>query len=268
LGAIIGRTPGEKTKQLAHNVWLKILMDNLDVSEEQRAESQSAIDFAIPLRRKFPIGQPAIYERLKALNKGRLYDDRVKPFGFVQTVVPDTQIGSKDTLPIAPYNEDARASMKLQWIDFRTGNRIALDWFDTGHANAIGVMRLDGYIEAYQRHAEAKAADSNGDPAGEDTVGLLSRLAIESTPVLHIGKEVDRLDADRGSSLMTVLPVEYEPDDLAESIAALAVFPQKEIASAIEISERAWRSILKGLARPHGETASRIRLLAAKRRSK
>jgi hypothetical protein len=162
-------------------------------------------------------------------------------------------------------NQKLSAKAGQLQIDFRTGHPIALDWFDTGHENAIGVTRLDEYIEAYQRHAEAKAADSNGDPAGEDTIGLLSRLIIESTPVLHIGKEVDRLDADRGSSLMTVLPVEYERDDLAESVAVLAMFPQKEISSTINISERAWRNILKGLAQPHGETARRIRMLGAKR---
>jgi hypothetical protein len=134
-------------------------------------------------------------------------------------------------------------------------------------ANAIGVTRLDKYIDDYQKHPESKAADSNGQPAGTDTIGLLSRLAIKSTPVLHIGKEVDRLDGDRGNSMTTVLPVEYERDDLAESIAALAAFPQKEISSAIDISERAWRSIVKSASQPHGETARRIRLLAAKRRT-
>jgi hypothetical protein len=266
LGAIIGRTLGERTKDLARNVWLKILMDNLNVNEAQREECKGAIDFDLPLRRKFPVNQPAIYKRLRANDK-RDYDASVKPFGFVQTVAPNTQFGRKDRLPIAPYEQDAIASMKLLWIDFRTGNCIALDWFDTGHADTVTVMRLDKYIEQYRDHPEAKAADSNGNPAKEDTIGLLSRLAIESAPVLHIGKEVDRLDADRGSSLHTILPVEYERDDLAESIVALAAFPQKEIASAIQISERAWRSVVKGASQPHDDTARRIRLFAAKRRT-
>jgi hypothetical protein len=152
--------------------------------------------------------------------------------------------------------------MKLQWIDFRTGKRIDLDWFGTGHADAISVMRLDKYLEKYQMHPEAKAADQHGDPAGEHFVGLLSRLAIESKPVSHIGKEVDRLDAERGSSLTSVLPVEYERDNLAECIALLAEYPQKEIALALNISERAWRNIVKMTSHPHRDTSRRIKALA------
>jgi hypothetical protein len=266
LGAIIGRTPGERTKELARNVWLKILMDNLKVSDAQRKESEAAINFDLPMRRKFPINQPAVYKRIDAFNEGRSYEQSVKPFGFVQTVTPETQIGRKDALPIAPREDDAHASMKLKWIDFKTGKRVQLDWFRTGHADTLSVMRLDEYIKQYQEHPESKAADANGNSAGENTIGLLSRLEIRSTPVLHIGKEVDRLDADRGTSLMAVLPVEYERDNLAESIAALAAFPQKEIASAVEISERAWRNIVNGISQPRGGTARRIKALATRSR--
>ncbi|HEY1681764.1 MAG TPA: hypothetical protein VGF98_09030 [Candidatus Tumulicola sp.] len=265
LGAIIGRTPSETTKNLARNAWLKILIDNLRVSKAQREESKALIDFDLPMRRRFPISQPAIYQRMKAFNEGCSYDQSVKPFGFVQSVTPDTQLGPKDILPIAPREDDAHASMKLQWIDFRTGKRIDLDWFGTGHADTISVMRLDKYIEKYQMHPEAKAADQDGNPAGEHTIGLLSRLAIESVPVSHIGKEVDRLDADRGSSLTFVLPIEYERDDLAECIALLAKLPQREIAAALQISERAWRNIVKRFSEPRCETARRIKALAAQR---
>jgi hypothetical protein len=244
-------------------VWLRILIDNLDVSEEQRNECKELIDFDVPLRRKFPVSQPAIYKRLKAFNDGRDYDASVKPFGFVQTVVPKTQHGSKDRLPIAPYEKDARASMKLQWIDLRTGKRIDLDWFTTGHADTISVTQLGEYIKTYQDHPEAKAADRHGNPANAQTIGLLSRLAIKSEPVSHIGKEVDRLDADRGSSLTSVLPVEYERDDLGECISLLARYPQKQIVSAIGISERAWRSIVKHGAQPRSASARRIQTVAA-----
>ncbi|HEY1681775.1 MAG TPA: hypothetical protein VGF98_09085 [Candidatus Tumulicola sp.] len=265
LGAIIGRTPTERTEAFARNVWLKILMDNLNVSDAQRRESEASINFDLPMRRKFPINQPAIYKRMAAFNKDRSYDQSVKPFGFVQTVTPETQVGRKDVLPIAPREDDAQASMKLQWIDFRTGKRVKLDWFGTGHAGTVSVMRLDEYIKKYQEHPEAKAADQHGNVAGGLTIGLLSRLAIQSEPVWHIGKEVDRLDEDRGSSIVSILPVEYERDDLDECIVSLSRFPQAEVAAEIAISERAWRSIVKSASQPRDATARKIRASARRR---
>jgi hypothetical protein len=67
---------------------------------------------------------------------------RSKPFGFVQTIAPDRQTGENDVLPIAPFETDVRKSMKLQWVDFNSGDPIRLDWHCTGMGGTIGVMRL------------------------------------------------------------------------------------------------------------------------------
>jgi hypothetical protein len=59
-------------------------------------------------------------------------------------------------------------------------------------AGTIGVMRLADYVDDYQRHPEAKAADRDGNPAGPETIGLLGRLRVRSKKLARIGKEVDR----------------------------------------------------------------------------
>jgi hypothetical protein len=226
LGAIIGRSKRESTPKLARRIWLSILFRHVNVSPKQRRRARQLVDFDVPLRRKFPISQPAILRRLDAYNKLRSFDFKVKPFGFVQTVSPDRQTGETDLLPIAPFEADVRKSMKLQWVDFNTGNPIRLDWHGTALAGTMGVMRLADYVENYQRHPEAKAADRDGNPAGPETVGLLGRLRVRSRKLARIGKEVDRLDEYDGAALEPEQPIEYERDDLASDIAYLAQFPQ------------------------------------------
>jgi hypothetical protein len=70
-------------------------------------------------------------------------------------------------------------------------------------AGTVGVMRLSDYIDDYQRHPEAKAADQDGNPAGPETIGLLGRLPVRSKKLARIGKAVDRLDEGGGRCART-----------------------------------------------------------------
>jgi hypothetical protein len=262
LGVIIGRTRNESTAKLARRIWLAILFKHLKVNPKQRRRAKPLIDFDVPLRRKFPISQPSILKRLKAYNKTRSYDFRVKPFGFVQTVTPATVSGMPDPLPIAPFEADLAKSKRLPWVDFNTGDTLRLDWHSSYMDGTLAVMRLNEYIESYHQHPEAKAADKDGNPAGSDTIGLLGRLRVRSRKLARIGKEVDRLDQEDGASLEPDQPVEYERNGLAEDIAYLAQFPQKAIACEIGMSDRRWRDIARGRTRPRAATAERIRQAA------
>jgi hypothetical protein len=91
-------------------------------------------------------------------------------------------------------------------------------------------------------------------------------LRVRSEKLVRIGKEVDRLDQEEGASLEPDQPVEYELDTLAEDIAYLAQFPQKETASAIGMSDRRWRDIARGIAKPRDSTAARIAQVACEGR--
>jgi hypothetical protein len=130
-------------------------------------------------------------------------------------------------------------------------------------AGTIGVMRLADYVDDYQRHPEAKAADRDGRPAGPETIGLLGRLRVQSKKIARIGKEVDRLDEEEGAALQPEQPIEYERDDLAEDIAYLATFPQAATASDLGVTERGWRKIIKKRVNPKAATIDRIREVAA-----
>lgn len=267
LGAILGRWPKETTPKLARRVWLSILMQHLDdLNPKQRRRAEPLIAFCVPLRRKFPISQPSILKRLEAYNTSRNYDLRVKPFGFVQAVTPALVGAQDDPLPIAPFETDLGKSRKLPWIDFHTGKPVQLDWSGSHFGGTLPVMRMNEYIDLYARHAEAKAADQDGNPAGEDTVGVLGRLGVCSGAPARIGKEVDRLDEDEGATLADQPPIEYANDELANDVAFLAQHPQESTARDIGLSQRRWRDIVKHRAKPHRRIALRIARVAAKYR--
>jgi hypothetical protein len=208
------------------------------------------------------VGEPSILKRLEPYNKTRPYDFRVKPFGFVQSATPATKIGKGDPLPIAPFESSLVKAKRLPWVDFNTGNPLRLDWHGSHLEGTLPVMRLNEYIELYHRHPEAKAADRNGNPAGPDTVGLLGRLRVLSEKLVRIGKEFDRLDEDDGASLEPEQPIEYERDDLEGDIAYLGALPRGPVARALELTERGWHNLVKGLSKPRPTTARRIKEIA------
>jgi hypothetical protein len=265
LGAIIGRSANETTPKLARRIWLAILMAELRVNAKQRRRAKPLIDFDVPLRRKFPISQPSILKRLDAYNRTRSYDHQVKPSGFVQSVTPAI-VGRENPLPIAPFSRELSEARKFSWVDFHTGKPVHLDWEGNHFAGTIPVLRMNEYLEQYRRHPEAKAADANGNPAGEETVGVLGRLEVRSGAPARIGKEIDRLDQDDGATLDGEAPIEYERDNLAGDIALLTRFPQASTANDIGISERRWRDIVKGSATPRGATVAAIARVAAQYR--
>ena len=187
--------------------------------------------------------------------------------GFVQSVAPAV-ITSDDPLPIAPFEADLVKSKRLPWVDFNTGDPIRLDWNGSGMEGTIPVIRLNEYVDNYERHPEAKAADWKGDPAGPDTIGLLGRLRLRSKRLARIGKEVDRLDQDEGASLTPDRPVEYEFDELADDIDYLAQFPQRATAHDLGLTERGWRNLIKLISQPSKKTAERIAQIATEYRVK
>jgi hypothetical protein len=266
LGAILGRSRNESTRKLARRIWLSILIKHLKVNSKQRRRAKPLVAFDVPLRRKFPISQPAILERFSAYNRSRAYDYRVKPFGFVQTVTPAMIMGAKKLLPIAPFERDLAEAKRLRWVDFNTGKPLCLDWSGTHLEGTIPVMRLSEYVEQYQRHPEAKAADQHGNPAGPGTIGLLGRLKVRSERPARIGKEIDRLDQEEGASLENDEPIEYERDDLAEDIAYLATFPKEKTAHDLGLTVRGWYNLVKGASKARRTTAERIAQVATRYR--
>jgi hypothetical protein len=262
LGGIIGRTEKENTAELARAVWLEILSvelrDKYNLSESSRSECRDK--FEIPVRRKLPLSQPRILRNkgFRKFNKQRKYSAQIKPFGFIQALVP--AYSAKDVQPIAPFESDARRSRDLPWVDLHTGAEIVVDWTGAGHAGTVPAMTLAEYIERYRNHPEAKAADQHGNPSSPSTKGVLHRLQIVGDAPVRIGKEVDRLEEDFGTDLMDGGPEAYNRVDgsipkyavrLKHALDALANFrPKRGLSEELGVSLRRLRDVLKGRSRP------------------
>jgi hypothetical protein len=273
LGAIVGRTAGENTKKLARRVWLAILSQELPMPKKQVRRVEQLYKFGkTPLRRKLPITQPVTFGRFKYYNARKPYDQWVKPFNFIQALTVAEQSVYEDIRPVMPFEKDLGKCRKLPCIDALTGDAIAIDWDRNGWAGAVPVLSLAEYVEEFRRHPELKAADSEGIPCTEETRGVLFSLPLESDGAIRIGKEVDRLDEDEGTSIDNDGPLVYDAkakrkrvrcfDGLWSAVDYLAQFPQARIAAILGISERRWRDILKRKSTPRRKTQRAIVRLA------
>ena len=260
LGAIIGRSERETTKKLARRIWLHILSQEVAMNSGQRRRVQQVCNFDIPLRRKLPLTQPDVLRRFTRYNRNRDYNERVKPFGFLQAMTIASQGSHEDVRPIAPFERTVAESRKLPWTDAKTGKPLAIDWEGNGWAQAIPVIRLNEYVERYRMHPESKAGNAQGALCTEETRGPLYPLHLESDASIHVGKEVDRLDEDEGTTLTDNEPIVYRDKKdarthvaagLKEAIEYLATLSQDHVSKGLGISERRWRDIAKGLAQPH-----------------
>jgi hypothetical protein len=268
LGAVIGRSKGETTRKLARRVWKRILADELGlrVLRRQKRRWERLIDFAVPLRRKLPISNPAILKTrgFAEFNKTKTYDFKIKPFGFLQTVTPGTVIGD-EVKAIAPMESDLRKTRKLPWTDFRTGKMIELDWDGLALAGSMPIMSLADYVTSYASHPEAKAAGTDGKPSGREARGVLGRLHLTAAGPAHIGKEIDRLDEDQGESLDDDGPITYDSDNdrgYELAIDILSARPRGETASELRVSVRRLQDILKGRSAPRPKLRAEILRLA------
>ncbi|HLJ84261.1 MAG TPA: hypothetical protein VKT51_08845 [Candidatus Eremiobacteraceae bacterium] len=266
LGGIIGRTNKENTEKLSRRLWLRILIRECGERYGYTFSKwrSKLIKFDGPVRRKLPLSQTEVYRKFKQFNKSRAYADQIKPFGFIQTVVPAIEDGDR-VQPIAPFEQSAAKSRRLKWIDCKTGELVTLDWSGTGLANSVPVSSMTEFIDRYATHPEAKAAGPDGCPCQANTRGLLGRLHLEDFEPIRIGKEIDRLDEDKGASLECADPVSYEDEsdpELNAAVCVLAKHRQGRVAKALGMSERRWRDILQGYARPHEKIRGQILRLA------
>jgi hypothetical protein len=253
LGATFGRTEGESIGKLARRIWLSILVRELNPQYKlvDRRRIESLTDFRVPMRRSLPISKPHVYisSGFMRYNRRRGYNDRIKPFGFLQAVIPALAFTKNSVQPIAPFERDLTKSKKLQWTDYRTARAVDLDWEGNFLAATVPVARFDEVIDLYRRHPESKAAGPDGRPADEETRGMLGRLRLTAGAPRRIGKEVDRLDEDDEFILERSDPAEYTSTrpTLKWALGVLADEPAAKIAPLLGMSERRFRDVRKGL---------------------
>ncbi|HVR87941.1 MAG TPA: hypothetical protein VHG53_00155 [Candidatus Limnocylindria bacterium] len=156
--------------------------------------------FASPAIGAVPVSSPTMRRPFAELNRGRTYDETVKPFNFVLAahVGPfghPTGVEPERFQLVAPFEKDPAKWLGLEWIDRYSGRQYQVT--TSGPVGAIGVARVKSYgdvVTEYRAHKEDKGLGPNGSPCGPEARGLLLRRSVGVRDVKYIGKEANELD--------------------------------------------------------------------------
>ncbi len=159
--------------------------------------------------------------------------------------------------PIAPYEPDPRKWRRLQWVDLHTGKPVRLSWDPKPTGLMAGAVRVQTYRDVLRRfvtHPEAKLAGPDGLPCGPYTTGELSRLHVDVTDVVHIGKESHELEEVQAGLTPPGATYVHYVDERAEWEKAkkiLKAIPRKKLANVSGLHVRSIKAILNTPRLPH-----------------
>lgn len=146
------------------------------------------------------VSSPAVIRPLRSLNEDKPYTKRIKPFNFivschVRKLGHPIGVDPAKFHLIAPYETDPRKWETMPWIDQYSGRRYRISASaQHGSRNMARVTSYGDVLRDYERHPEAKCADSNGAPCAKQTIGLLGRRHIAIDGFTYIGKESNKLE--------------------------------------------------------------------------
>ena len=217
---------------------------------------------------------------LAALNEGKRYRDKIKPYNFLLAahVAPfgyPPGVNPARFRLVTPFETIARRWRRLPWrnIHAATAQQRATTYtLDAERDDDTASMHvtpasdtartIGGVLAEYRTHPEAKSGDAEGNPCRTDTMGLLTRLHVQTGAPHFIGKESNLLEAVDEGLIGDAEEVytEYTPRNaLAETLRRRPKsLHLAAVARQAGISEWQLRSIAAGRAHPHRSTATRI----------
>jgi hypothetical protein len=155
---------------------------------------------------RFTVSSPRLEQWFAGYNESRPRDDWIRPGSFGLLAHP-AELGERiSRLPAAPYERDPERWPTLDWYDRRTGQQIrvtSISAEDDPDARAYALARGDVPIQTlgdilsrYRSRPEHKSLAPDGEPAGPETIGLLQRRPVKSSPENTdlTGKEGSKLE--------------------------------------------------------------------------
>ena len=217
----------------------------------------------VPAVGRVTVSSPAAMRPLESLNEGKRYADQIKPFNFLLTA-QIKQLGHPLGVNlerfhlIAPYESDSRKWPRIDWVDQYTGKRHRIT--TAGYHGSRQTARVKTYgevLRGYEFHPESKCADTNGNPCGKQTVGLLQRRHIQLDVIQYIGKESNSLeDVESGMvqsahNVYTEYPDPRRDEWQTKILPALRKAPLATLAKLSRLSRRMIMKSRSGRTRPH-----------------
>jgi hypothetical protein len=165
---------------------------------------------------------------------------------------------------IAPYSTDPKECLRADWINQYDPNPGKTYRITTaghhGDRRTAGVKTYGDVIEEYECHPESKCADTDGNPCGKQTVGLLGRRHIRLDQIRYIGKESNSLeDVESGlvhaaQSVYTEYPDPRHDDWHTKILPAPQKIPPPLVAGQTGLPERTVREAISGRSTPRLKT--------------
>jgi hypothetical protein len=224
----------------------------------------------LPAVGRTTVSSPAIMRPLEALNEGKPYRDKLKPFNFLITchVKPfghPTGADPEKFHLIAPYEADPRRWLKMKWIDQYSGNEYSITTeaiYGTG--KAARVKTYDEVAREYEYHPESKCADAQGNACEKPTTGLLQRRHVYIDLIRYIGKESNLLEDVEAGMIHSAHGVYTEYTDprrdewTVKILSALKQMGSAEVQAISGMSRSALFEMLAGRSRPHPRNQKKL----------
>lgn len=154
-------------------IWEDLLKLHYGMITELDIEEKYSKFYAIS---KLAISTPNVWNMFKNINKGKPWEEQIKPSNFCLAGFQTKEENGKLVKPLAPYTNDYQKIVHEPFIDREAGDiKQGPEYF----------KQLSQTIIEYANHPEAKF---DGD------IGILERKHVYADSVIHIGKEANNID--------------------------------------------------------------------------
>ncbi len=199
-------------KRWQHDLWLKII-EATTAGVPNKVAFDWHLAFQKPALSRYGATSPKLLAWMNCWNEGKLYQDQVKPFGFLvsfmartgpfaETIEPEFVDRSKRGRPTEPGRPKPIAPFE------RDHDKAAHQAFDRTNGDSIDPKLLKTYAEALaQFHLSAEDKFENGDFF--DT-GQTKRRHVTATSIGLIGKEANKVGASGEGDPTSKAQIEFE----------------------------------------------------------
>jgi len=174
LGHLTNPFPNNKENWQAE-IWRDLLKLHYSLVSPLALEQKYSNFYAIA---KMTVSTAHLWDRFDTLNKGKDWNQQIKPFNFFLVGFQMVRNKKKTVKPLSPYSKDPQTIVHEPFIDYETGEiKQGLQYFKP----------LSKTISQYCDHKESKF---DGD------VGILTRKHVHADLIIHIGKEANNIDEE------------------------------------------------------------------------
>jgi hypothetical protein len=260
LGHLMNPTdPESEEREWIAQAWLDIVRRALGLSTAPLGiESSPAVG-------QITVSSPAVMKPLNALNEGKSYPDRIKPFNFLLACHVRPLGHPRGVKPerfhlIAPYETDSRKWLPNNWIDQYSEKEFRITTVGSyGGSDTARVKTYGDVLVEYEYHPESKCAEADGNICAKKTIGLLQRRHVRIDQIKYIGKESNSLEEVDAGLLHSAENVYTEYLDRRRDEWQTKILPalkEARLSDLVEqchgiLSRRALIDIRAGRSRPH-----------------